>query len=334
MGSYTVTATDANGCSTTALVSIIETGTFTSVIAGSSDVSCNGAGDGSASVSASNGTQPYTYSWNSGSSSTSISGLSGGTYTVTVTDAVGCTSVSTITLNEPGVLTSSTSINSSGCSGSCTGSVTVTPAGGTGPFTYQWDDPLFQTTGTAAGLCAGSYVVNITDANGCTATDNATITEASPTTLSLTSSNATCGSPDGSASVGASGGNNPYTYFWNDPQNQNSATASGLTAGGYTVIVIDANGCATSGNVSVNASGGPTASISSFSDASCNGVCDGTATATQAGGTSPFTYSWTGTPTQTTATATGLCNGSYQVAITDANGCVSAANGSAGTGSR
>ena len=326
VGSYTVMVTDANGCTNNSLLSIIETGSFSSVIASSSDVTCNGAGDGAVSVSASNGNLPYTYLWNTGSSNPSISGLSGGTYNVTVTDAIGCITVSSINLLEPSNLSSSTSINSSGCSGSCTGSVTINTTGGTAPFTYQWDDPLFQTSSTAVGLCSGTYGITITDVNGCVITNNATITEASPTTLSITSGNATCGNPDGFASVGASGGNNPYTYYWNDSQNQTTATATGLNAGGYTITVIDVNGCSTSGNISVNASGGPTANITNSSNVSCNGICDGSATASQSGGTAPFTYSWTGNPGQQTQTATNLCNGSYQVAITDANGCISAAN--------
>lgn len=198
------------------------------------------------------------------------------------------------------------------------------PTGGTGAYTYQWNDPAFQTTANAVGLCAGGYSVNVTDQNGCTSSSSVTITEASATTLSMSSTNATCGNPDGTASVGASGGNGPYTYFWNDPGNQNTASATNLTSGGYTVTVIDVNGCSVTGSVSVNASGGPNASISGSTNISCNGVCDGTATATQAGGTAPFTYSWTGTPTQVTTTATGLCAGGYQVSVIDANGCTSA----------
>ena len=99
-----------------------------------------------------------------------------------------------------------------------------------------------------------------------------------------------------------------------------------MTAGGYTVLVIDVNGCLVSGAVSVNASGRPTASIPANTDVSCYGVCDGTATASQSGGVAPFTYTWTGVPTQTTSVATGLCAGGYQVTVEAVNGCLSAAS--------
>ena len=326
VGSYSVTVTDANGCTSSGNVSITETGTFDGSISDSADVSCNGANDGSATVSVVNGTTPYTYAWSNSATTSSISSLAGGTYTVTVTDAVGCTYVNSVNINEPSVLATVTVPNSSGCAGSCSGSATTSPTGGTGAYSYSWNDPTFQSSGTAAGLCAGDYMVAVQDANGCSITSTVTITESSPTTLTLSSSDATCGNSDGSASVGTSGGNSPYTYFWSDPQGQSTATATGLGSGGYTVTVIDVNGCIVSGSVSVNATGGPTATIASSSNVSCYGVCDGTATASQSGGTAPFTYTWTGIPAQTNATATGLCAGGYQVTVEDDNGCTSAAS--------
>ncbi|HIO72688.1 MAG TPA: PKD domain-containing protein [Flavobacteriales bacterium] len=325
VGSYSVTVTDANGCTSNGNVSIIETGTFNGSISDSSDISCNGANDGTATVSVVNGTLPYTYTWSNAASTSSISGLSGGVYTVTVTDAVGCTYVNSVTIVNPAAMATVTTPNSSGCAGSCSGNATTAPSGGTGAYSYGWNDPAFQSSATAAGLCAGNYGVTITDANGCTTTSSVTITESSPTTLAMSSGNATCGNPDGSASVSTSGGNSPYTYFWSDPMGQSTATATGLSSGGYTVVIVDVNGCLVTGTVSVNASGGPTASIPASTDASCYGSCDGTATASQSGGVAPFTYTWTGIPTQTTSVAVGLCAGGYQVTVEDANGCSSAA---------
>jgi len=277
VGSYNVSVIDANGCVNDTNVTIMETGTFTATIGTSSNVSCNGSNDGSASVSGANGTIPYTYLWSNNASTSTITGLGGGTYNVTVTDAAGCTAVETIIISEPAVLTSTTTIISAGCSGSCNGSATVNPAGGTGPYSYLWNDPAIQTTASAVGLCAGTFIVSVTDANGCTSANNVIITDASPTTLNLSSVNATCGNPDGSASVGVSGGNNPYTYFWNDPANQNTATAINLLPGGYTVVVVDVNGCSTTGTISVNASGGyklvSLGSAKSFLDVKCSFNC-------------------------------------------------------------
>ncbi len=323
-GTYTLTLTDANGCITIDLVSVVETSSYTTAISASSNISCFGAADGSATVTAAGGVTPYTYAWSNSSSSASISGLGPAIYTVTITDANNCTSVESVTITEPGVLAVSTTSKNTWCFGSCGGTGTATVTGGSLPFTYQWDDPDLQTTAVAIRFCAGSYNVTVTDSSGCTATASVTITQQTEIVLTMDSTDATCGAFDGTATVTPSGGAGaPYTYFWNVVPLQTNALATGLAAGVYNVMVTDGNGCSQFGNVGIQATGGPVASISASTNLLCNGICNGSVTASVSGGAAPLTYLWSDAQNQTTTTATGLCALNYNMKVTDANGCVS-----------
>lgn len=213
-------------------------------------------------------------------------------------------------------LSTTVTANNVTCNGICNGQATVTVSGGTSPYTYQWNDSSLQTTSVAIGLCTGTYSVVITDSLGLSDTVSTTINQPDSLSLSISATNATCGNADGSASVSVSGGASAYSYFWNN--SQTTATATGLAADVYSVTVTDTNGCSQTQAVVVNNIGAPTATVFS-TNASCNNGSDGTAAATTAGGTSPYTYSWSNS--QTTQTATGLSAGTYTVTITDANGC-------------
>ena len=322
-GTYTVTVTDANGCTNTSIATVIETGTFSAGITSSSNISCNGAGDGTITVTAAGGTSPYTYAWSNLATTATISSLSAGVYTVTVSDVNGCTSIDNVTITEPSALTVSTTSKNVMCFRDCNGSVTSSPSGGSLPYTFQWDDPQLQNGAAAFALCAGTYNVTITDANGCTVVGTGSVTEPAQILLNATVVDATCGSPDGSATVAPTGGVGSYTYFWGDVLSQTTATAVGLPAGGVTVMVTDGSGCTVFATVSIGATGGPVISIASSTNIQCNGVCDGTATSSVASGTTPFTYLWSDALNQTTANATNLCVGFYSVKVTDDNGCVS-----------
>ncbi|MGV3504590.1 MAG: cadherin-like beta sandwich domain-containing protein, partial [Adhaeribacter sp.] len=212
------------------------------------NVSCNGGNTGSASVTVSSGTAPFTYSWShSGGSGATASNLSAGNYSVTVTDANSQTATANFFLTQPPVLkaTASSQTNVS-CKGGSNGSATVSVSGGTPGYTYSWA-PSGGTGATATGLAAGSYTVTVRDANNCTTTQTFTITEpASALAASFGSqTNVSCnGGSNGSATVSVSGGTPGYTYSW-APAGGTGATATGLTAGSYTVTVRDANNCTT-----------------------------------------------------------------------------------------
>jgi gliding motility-associated-like protein len=329
-GTYTATITDAHNCTATATATVTEPTSLTATTATLTNVSCNGGNNGSVSVTPSGGTAPYTYSWNTSptQNSATATGLTAGTYTVTVTDEHNCTTTATATITQPTVLTATAATQTDvSCNGGNNGSINVTPVGGTASYTYSWSTSPAQTTATASGLPAGTYTVMVTDAHNCTTTATATVAE--PTSLGATAStliNVSCnGGGNGSASVAPTGGTAPYTYSWSTSPVQTTATATGLTAGTYTVTVTDAHNCTTTATAAVTEPTSLTASTATISNTACNGANNGSVNVTPTGGTSPYTYSWSTTPAQTTAAATGLAAGSYTATVTDAHGCTTTA---------
>lgn len=286
--------------------------------AGGVHIRCYGGNDGSASVSVSGSSGPFTYLWSNGATTASLTGLSAGTYTVTITNG-GCTLVSMVQLKQPALLTASATATPAGC-GASNGTVTVNATGGKGAYTYSWDTSPVATTKTVTGLPAGTYTVTVGDANGCTATASATVSGLSGLTLTAVTTNANCyGGNNGSAIPTTSGGTAPYSYLWSNGATNKNQLA--LAAGTYTVTATASNGC--TGTVSVTITQ-PTAmvAIPSASPAICNGSFTGTASVAVSGGTPPYTYSWNSAPIRTTATATGLKKGTYTCTITDSKGCL------------
>ncbi|MEO8149225.1 MAG: T9SS type A sorting domain-containing protein [Bacteroidia bacterium] len=323
-GTYTVVVTDKNGCVTTCSFTITQPLALTATATGT-NVSCNGAANGTAAVTASGGTAPYTYLWNNGAAATtsSISGLTPGIYTVTVTDFNGCTKTASITITQPAALTASVSHTNIACNGATTGTITVIATGGTAPLTYTLNPgAVVNGTGTFTGLAAGAYTVTVTDTNGCITSVTATITEPAALTMGpVTGTDVSCfGGNNGTAIAGTiSGGTPPYVYLWNSSPVQGTATATGLNAGTYTVIVTDVNGCTVTGSIVINQPATALAISTTQLNIACNGGSTGSATVTASGGTTPYSYLWT--DGQTNATATGLAAGTYGVVVTDSNGC-------------
>ncbi len=166
---------------------------------------------------------------------------------------------------------------------------------------------------------AGTYEVTVTDANGCTATAEVTVTQPAPIELSVNvDANVSCnGGTDGAATVNAAGGTAPYSYSWTN--GATTANFTGSAAGRYTVIVTDANGCTASASVTINQPAALSAAAFVENNASCSGKSDGSASVVGVGGTSPYTYLWSdGT---TSDMLTSITAGSYAVTVTDANGC-------------
>jgi SprB repeat len=324
-GTYTVSVTDASGCSKTVNATITQPSALSASISSSSNVKCFGGNTGSATVSVSGGASPYTYSWNTSPVQTTAtaSKLPAGVYVANITDAYSCTQNVRITISQPLALSASISgSNNVNCKGSNTGSATVSVSGGTTPYTYSWNTSPAQTTATANNLAVGTYTANITDAMGCSNSVNVTIIQSLLSLNINSSSNVKCnGGNTGSATVSASGGTSPYTYSWNTTPVQTTSTASNLLAGTYTASITDAIGCSKSINVTITQPSLLSVSISSSSNAKCNGGNNGSATVIASGGTSPYTYSWNTNPVQTTTTANNLAAGTYTASVTDASGC-------------
>lgn len=322
-GSYTYTVTGANGCATNGSFTIGQGPNCCSVTATSTNVLCNGATTGSGTATPV-GLAPYTYSWTGGQTSQTASNLGAGSYTVTMTDNSGCVATANITITQPTVLSGSLTPVQVTCNGLCNASISVTASGGTAPYQYSLNGGTYQASNSFTGLCAGSYVVTVKDANNCTITLNQTITQ--PTLLNLAQTaitQATCGANNGSVTVAGSGGTAPYQYSIDGGANQASATFTGLSAGPHTVQVTDANGCTKTLTITITATNSPTASIQSQTNVSCFGGVNGSVIVGVSGGSSPFTYDINPGPSQASNTFTNLVAGAYTVVVTDANGCTS-----------
>jgi len=258
-GTYTVTlqGTSALGCKKT-ITKVVTIPPYVSVTASSGLVTCNGLCTGQSTASTSSGIAPFSFQWNDPDSQTSqvATGLCPGTYTVTVTDSLGCTATATSTIGNPPVLTAGATATDAYCNGLCIGTLTANLAGGTAPFTIQWDDPNAQTGTVASGLCPGFYSAVITDANGCTVTTP--FVEVVFDTL-VPGVDATIS--DGEIYVGevvylnaiASGS---FTYSWTPVQGLSSSTIQNPTATPfqnttYYVVITDAFGCSNTDSVSV-----------------------------------------------------------------------------------
>lgn len=322
-GTYTCTITDATGCTRTVTATVGSTPGGTLAVSSFSNVTCNGANNGSITVSPSGAfTTPISYSWApSGGTAATASNLAPGTYTCTITDVNGCTATITQAITQPAALNVAPTFTNVGCFGGTSGTATATPSGGTAPYTYLWMPGAFNTS-SINNLGVGTYTVTVTDARGCTKTGTATITQPPILAITSTTVNANCGQPNGSASVTGSGGFAPYTWTWSNGQTGPNAT--GLAAGTYTVTIRDINMCTMTAPVTVGSVAGPTAAINTFTNVSCNGGNNGNATVTVTGGTAPFTYLWNNG--QTTPTASNLVAGIYSVTVTDAVGCIASAN--------
>ena len=320
-GTYNVTITDANGCSTTASATVTENTSPINASTAVTNASCAGAADGAVNLTVTGGTAPYTFVWSNAATTEDISGLTAGNYTVTVTDAAGVTASASATVIEPPALNASTNVTNASAPGASDGAVNLTVTGGTAPYTFAWSNAA--TTEDISGLSAGTYNVTITDANGCSTTASATVTEnTSPINASTAVTNASCaGAADGAVNLTVTGGTAPYTFVWS-----NAATTediSGLTAGNYTVTVTDAAGVTASASATVIEPPALNASTN-VTNASAPGASDGAVNLTVTGGTAPYTFAWSNAAT--TEDISGLSAGTYNVTITDANGCSTTAS--------
>jgi hypothetical protein len=273
------------------------------------------------SANANGGTGSYFYAWNTGATSASITAAEG-VYSVQVTDSYGCQGSAGVTLTAPAVLSLSTSSTDASCNGCSDGSASVTVSGGTAPYSYLWT-PGGQTTATTTSTLAyGVYQVAVADANGCTATGSVVVNEPRCLGFEVTaiSTDVLCnGGTDGTATATVTGGTAPYQVEWSDPLNQTNLMATNLSAGTYTVVARDDNGCIQVSAITINE---PTAITNTFtsSNVTAIGGNNGSAAANPFGGTPGYTYLWSNGPV--TQSVTSLTAGMYYVEITDVHNCV------------
>lgn len=320
---YSVTITDANACLVTNTFVITQPTPLT-LSFNKKDVLCNGGCTGAVRAVVGGATTPYSYTWTPvgsfpGSNVDTIINLCTGIYTVTASDASGCTITGTVSIGQPTALTSTLASTNNLCNGQCNGSATLTATGGTTPYSFNYNTGPVTTTSVVAGLCSGTYNGMVTDANGCVSQHTFVITQPLPIVVTTTVTNPLCNAAcNGSITTSVSGGTPGYTYSW-ITAGGSAQNPTGLCAGNYTVTVTDANTCTGTGLATlVN----PPSLIAnaSFTNPVCGGGCSGIVTANPSGGTGPYTYLWN-SPANTNQTVTGLCAGNYTVTVTDAHSC-------------
>jgi alpha-tubulin suppressor-like RCC1 family protein/GH43 family beta-xylosidase len=321
-GTYTVIETDANGCTGTVTVSVTQP---TSPVSGTTvvtNVACFSGNTGAINLTPTGGTGPYTFNWlPSGPTTEDRTGLVAGTYSVQITDANGCTGTVTVSVTQPTAPVSGTTVVTNvACFGGNTGAINLTPTGGTGPYTFNWL-PSGPTTEDRTGLVAGTYSVQITDANGCTGTVTVSVTQpTAPVSGTTVVTNVACfGGNTGAINLTPTGGTGPYTFNWL-PSGPTSEDRVNLVAGTYSVQVTDANGCVGTVTASVTQPTAPVSGTTVVTNVSCFGGSNGAINLTPSGGTAPYTFNWLPSG-PTTEDRTGLTQGTYSVQITDANGC-------------
>jgi len=300
---------------------------------------CAGDSSGTLGVAINPGYGPYSYLWSTGDISDSLWNVSVGTYSVMVTDTMGCTSNDVINIVSPNAVTLTTqSINNYNgydisCNGGNDASAFVIAAGGTPGYSYSWSGG--GTSDTLSSMTAGTYFVTVIDSNGCSSQDTLTITE--PSALSLSVSTLTnvfgnqidCyGDSSGVLFSAVAGGVGAYTYSWNTGASQDSIY--NLGAGTYWVSAQDANGCSITDTITLTQPALPfttvTSNLSNYNGfgISCNGATDGSISVLAQGSNAPYSYAWSNGAT--TASQSNLGQGNYSVVVTDSLGCVSNAS--------
>ncbi|MFI5149264.1 MAG: T9SS type A sorting domain-containing protein [Bacteroidia bacterium] len=321
-GNYTLHVTDANGCAASQTGSVTNPAQVVAT-ATSTNVTCTGYANGTANATASGGDNSFSYSWSpSGGANPSATGLAPGTYTCHVNDGMGCPATASVTITQPATALTYT-VNQTNCScyGTSDGSGTIVPSGGTAPYSYSWNS-TGSTAPTASNLGMGTYTCFINDANGCYATPE-TLSISSPAPLSAYVSsqmNVLCnGGNTGTLTVMPSGGTSPYTYSWS-PSGGTAVTASGLGAGTYTCAIKDSHGCPTNTTGTISQPG-PIVFAPSMTQATCGNSNGSASLGNVAGGTSPYTYSWSPVASST-ASVTAVPYGTYTATVTDNYGCI------------
>ncbi|SEQ39436.1 SprB repeat-containing protein [Neolewinella agarilytica] len=322
-GDYSVTITGANGCSAEISTSLEAIDGLTAEVAGLVNARCED-GNGTAAISVLTGRAPFTYEWSHapGINADSFSDLASGEYTVTITDANNCSTGVTFTigLEEGPSALNVLSLENTSC-GENNGSISISPEGGSAPFTFEWEDFPGLNSAQLSDLPAGDYALNVLDANNCVVAQTFTIAGSEAPTVSLfAQSPSACGEATGAATVSVSGFSEGFTYSWSHDGELNSETAEGLSSGLYTVTVSDAT-CSAALSISIESSDGPESITATELIASSCGESNGAITLSVEGGAPPYDFDWSHDEDLNSNQAEDLSSGIYQVVVTDANGC-------------
>jgi len=324
VGNYSVSATDANGCSSTTSVAITEP-TALQTSATHKDFACN-TNRGNIQLTTTGGTSPYTFAWSNGANTAAINNLDSGNYTATITDANGCSINQSVTINALPALSATTTVVPVTCFGGNNGSINVATTGGTAPYTFNWSNGAAQQNIT--NLVANTYTLTVADANACAFTATTAVTQPAALQLFSVINNTSCnGSSDGNIIINILGGTAPYSYTWSNGANTNSI--SNLAANTYSVTVQDANNCSNSSSNLVVSEPALLSVAANVLPVGCANINDGAIEAIPSGGTAPYFFNWSNGNNAANNSQLGM--GNYDLTVTDSKGCTTSNNWSVGT---
>lgn len=325
-GTYSVTIFDNSYLPIDTLtgINILQPAAPVSLNVNTVNVSCFGGSDGSVVISATGGTPAYTYVWSNGIVSPMAFNLPAGFYSVTITDANGCTAFGNTVIVEPAQIAVAVFDTAATTCGSCDGSINLSVTGGSFPYVYQWSNG--STTQNLTNLCVGNYNLTLTDINGCSASANGTITAPNNLSATIISNDIDCANPVSNVTLTINNGTAPYFVNWADGTQDSSLVSNVLNhtytiqGQGYVFVIqyTDASGC---GNTILDTifNNGLIAGINLIQQPNCAGPNTGRLAANPGNGSSPYFYLWS-----TGSTADSIINlssGIYSLTITDSTGC-------------
>lgn len=327
-GTKTVTITDGAGNTASASVVINEPPIIDIDLVNSSNPSCYNTNDGSATIQASGGVGTLTYLWSNGEITPVANNLGGGNHTVSVTDFNNCQKTLTVNLILPPSISSGPVIKENpSCFGSSNGSIQISPSGGTGTLSTTWSNGA--SGNFIQGLTSGSYEYTISDANGCENSGIVVLTDPSPLNVQTSVTNPlTCANGNnGMVQATPSGGTAGYTYLWSN--GLNTQTINNLSAGTYSVVVTDSEGCTKTSSINLIAPPQISTTVTSSTNASCIGIANGSVTVASTGGSQPYSYIWENGSNG--STLSNVTAGSYQLTVSDNLGCTSTFSATVGS---
>ena len=327
IGTYTLTITDANGCigQKTFTISVQNPITINAQVI---NAICGSNTNGSITTTVTGGAAPYSYLWSGSASATTpnLNNISAGTYNVAVTDIHGCVGNASFNVGtQNGFSVAFQTINVS-CFGGSNGHIITNVTGGTPPYLYQWLNASPTNSPTLINLFSGIYYLTVTDANGCVVNTSDTVFSPFSIYINPQAINPSCiGNSDGSIAINVTGGTPPYSYQWSGGSTASTPNLINLSSGTYSLSVIDSNGCYANKNIILNNPSPLNLILNQLNPFITTNVT---------GGTTPYTYSWTGpacfTPPTTSVssilTNCPTCSGTFTCFLTDANGCTATAS--------
>ncbi len=311
---------DGNGCAATTTVQTIVTGNPVASVHSFANPTCYGYNNGNLTLAVSGGTSPYSYIWSNppGASGPSTTGMGAGNYSITVSDAYGCSSTVAANLTEPQEVTILLTVNQHvSCYGYNNGMATAIASGGNGGFSYVWSDSPPTQQAVNSHLAAGNWQVTAIDIAGCQAVASIEIVQPEVLSLVVNSEPLICGQSQGSVSTTVSGGTPPYQYLWSNGSPMPSVQP--IAPGSYSITLTDANSCSIIDTVLVGMSGVSTVTLSQLSPILCHGDANAVISGSMDGGMSPFSYQWSTGATQ--STLVNMPAGTYGLTVNDAWGC-------------